>query len=163
MARLLHTDMWQTLPLIGKAPFAGSQRWHRDPEDLRILKMFFYLSDVSVDAGPLNYVCNSRRGEKYGDLWPQKLPYGNVAPHDEVEKATLVSARHSCAYPAGTLIFVDTTGLHMGGRATNGERLLATWTFVTQASPYLRRFSIPDVPLLDGLSVATRFALYDQA
>ena len=47
----------------------ASQRWHRDPDDDHIVKMFIYLSDVAEEAGPFEYVRDSAAGGRYGDLF----------------------------------------------------------------------------------------------
>ena len=67
-------------------------------------------------------------------------------------------ARHACVYPAGTLLFVDTTGFHRGGQATNARRVLATCTYVPQACVWPRAFRL-DGPRPEALSDAARFAL----
>src|SRR5262249_49357579 len=156
--RLLQADVWKTLPLED-LKLTGSRRWHRDPEDVKTLKLFAYLNDVSEDAGPLHYVRNSRRGEQYGHLWPQNLPYGSVAPGRDVEDSIPESACHVSAHPAGTLICVDTAGLHMGGRATRRERLMAVWTFVSASSAWARTFDVDTASLPADLPAAARFAL----
>ena len=157
--RLLQADVWKTLP-DRELKLTGSRRWHRDPEDVKTLKVFAYLNDVTEESGPLHYVRYSRPGEQYGDLWPQQFPYGSVAPADAIEAKIPSSAVHVCAYPAGTLIAVDTAGLHMGGRASGRDRLMAVWTFVSASSPWSRTFDVDTRSLPSELSPAARFALY---
>jgi hypothetical protein len=158
MTRLLYADMWSTIPIAHDRPLTGSQRWHRDPEDVKITKVFFYLADVHLTSGPLHYVRNSRKGEKYGHLWPQQLPYGNVAPPEALEAAVPRSDWEVCAYPAGTIVFIDTTGLHMGGRSTNGQRVFATWAFVSHAAPWSRTYDLVPSPTPQELSVSAKIA-----
>ena len=55
------------------APIAArqrSQRWHRDTEDFRILKIWMYYSGVTVKTGALQYVKNSRYEDKNDSIWP---------------------------------------------------------------------------------------------
>jgi hypothetical protein len=161
MARLFHLDVWKTIPLSHHRPLTGSQRWHRDPEDLKLVKVFFYLTDVDETAGPLHYIKYSRVGDRYGDLWPQKLPYGSVAPADEVEVKTPRSDWVVCAAPAGTFIFADTTGLHMGGRASEGERIFATWGFASPGTVWPRSFRLERYTVTESLPLAAKYALLD--
>ena len=50
--RLFYADYWLVTPWHGER--RGSQVWHRDPErDPR--KVFLYLTDVTEDAGPLEF------------------------------------------------------------------------------------------------------------
>ena len=159
MTRLLYTDIWNTIPIENGGPPTGSQRWHRDPEDIKIAKVFLYLSDVDSTAGPLHYVRNSRQGEKYGSLWPPQRPYGNVAPAEALEAAVPRSDWEVCTYPTGTIVFVDTTGLHMGGRSISGQRTFATWEFVSHAAPWSRTYSLAQPLASQELSVAAKVAL----
>ncbi len=159
-SRLFHVDAWKTIPARHENAPTGSQRWHRDPEDLKLVKVFLYLSDVDATAGPLHYVRKSRRGDKYGELWPQQLPYGNVAPEGQLESLVPDHDRVVCQQPAGTFVFADTTGLHMGGRATNNERLFALWAYSSTSSAFPRSFKI-DEPLRQPLSAVARFALVE--
>ena len=52
LRRLFYADYWLVTPWHGDR--RGSQVWHRDPErDPR--KVFLYLTDVTEDAGPLEF------------------------------------------------------------------------------------------------------------
>ncbi|MCI0660767.1 MAG: hypothetical protein L0220_06810, partial [Acidobacteria bacterium] len=160
-AKLFHLDVWKTIPLSCDGPLTGSQRWHRDPEDLKLVKVFLYLSDVDQAAGPLHYIRYSRRGDEYGNFCPQKLPYGRVVPSDEVEKKIPRTDWTICSAPAGTFVFVDTTGLHMGGRASKNQRLFATWGFASQGMIWPRCFKLDSLIVPQGLPAAARYALFD--
>jgi hypothetical protein len=157
-SKVIYLDVWDTVPPRQQGPSIGSQRWHRDPEDVRLVKTFLYLRDVSAAAGPFEYVPFSRAGETFGGLWPQEFPAGSVAPADEFDRAVPEAARHVCVYPAGTLLFVDTTGFHRGGQAVDARRVLATCTYVPPACVWPRAFRLEGAQP-DTVSQATRFAL----
>ena len=108
------------------APPTDSQRWHRDPEEWRICKMFIYLSDVDETSGPFVYIKESSWGKQYGHLFPQKPPAGNYPDPKEVESK--IPGEATCSYTGrkGTIIFCDTTGLHRGGYATKKDRIMFT-------------------------------------
>ena len=69
----------------------SSQRWHRDPEDRKLCKVFIYLNDVDENAGHFTYVKGSHYLGKWGKLFPQKPPKGFYPPSGAVEN--IVSKR----------------------------------------------------------------------
>lgn len=156
---LQYLDVWNTLAVPDRRKFTGSQNWHRDPEDLRVVKVFLYLSDVDEGAGPMHYVPNSRQGERFGHLWPQRFPDGSYPPAEEFERRIPRSEWVTCMHPAGTMVFADTVGFHMGGRATERNRVLATWCYATPGSVWGRGFKTDPPGANDGLSPAACAAL----
>jgi hypothetical protein len=157
LSKILYVDVWDTVPLVHAGADTGSQRWHRDPEDAKLVKVFLYFSDVDAAAGAMQYVPRSRSGEQYGQLWPQRFPSGSVPPPDEFDRLVPPWARVTCAHAAGTLLFVDTSGFHRGGRAPERRRVLSTWTYTSQSSVWPRAFQVTNVP--GSLSPPVRFAL----
>ena len=157
--KLIYADAWYSIPLDpGKR--IGSQRWHRDPEDRQMVKVYVYFSDIDADAGAMEYVLGTsnslgRPGLEIGE-W--KAAGAHLYPPAELVETTFpVSQRFSCSGPPGTLLFCDTTGLHRGG-ISRKPRVVATWTFVTPASRYQRRFTVrPDEGV--ALSEEGRFAV----
>lgn len=141
-SRLLTLDVWDTIALEHSGEDTGSQRWHRDPEDRKLVKVFLYFSEVDKDSGPLQYVAESRHGDKYGDFWPQRLPKGTTVGGKELEERIPPSEWVTCTGSPGTLTFVDTSGIHKGGRATSNNRVLANWIYVTKASIFPRAFTV---------------------
>jgi hypothetical protein len=158
-SHLRYVDVWDTVAKEHDGPDQASQRWHRDPEDRRLVKTFLYFSDVDRSAGAMQYVPHSRRGEKYGGLWPQKFPAGVTLKADELEARIPETDWVTCALPAGTLLFVDTVGFHRGGRAVSRRRVLATWTYSSPASPWPRAFTLDERTVPADISDAARFAL----
>jgi hypothetical protein len=163
-SKLIYADLWHSIPRdVGRR--IGSQRWHRDPEDRRMVKIYLYFSDVHAGAGALEYVpgsCTTGPGPYHG-LWPWQ-PRGARYPTDEdFDRRVAPNDRLACLGPPGTIIFCDTDGFHRGGIATTGVRLVATWTFVTPASISMvshRRFAIDDVERVTArLSAAARYAV----
>jgi hypothetical protein len=159
LAKLMHLDVWHTISLDSEISLIESQNWQRDPEDFRLVKVFLYLSDSGPDSGALQYITHSRRGEKYGNLYPQNTPYGRYPPSAVIDQEVAASDKLLCSLSAGTMIFVDTAGLHRGGRARKGDRLVATWEYVTQGSWFNRTFALKEIPDERALSIEERFAL----
>jgi hypothetical protein len=137
-ARLRYVDAWYTIPAPG-ATRTASQRWHRDWEDRRQVKVFLYHSDVDAQSGALEYVVGSKRSGGPHARWSSRR--SRLYPDDDafirrIRADEIVSA----AAPAGSLVFCDTTGLHRGGLAVDRERLVSNWLYVTPASYTDRRF-----------------------
>lgn len=134
-------NLSETVAAAGDAKL--SQRWHRDPEDRRVVKAFIYLTDVtSPGAGPFTYVKGSHAGGRYAGLSPQLFPAGSYPPEGAVEAAVAPSDILSCLGKAGTVIFADTAGLHKGGFSTAVPRLMYTAGFVSDASTGPRKFAL---------------------
>jgi hypothetical protein len=118
--------------------FQSSQLWHRDHDDVRVIKLFSYLTDVETDGdGPFTFLPRQST-DKFGypllgSHFPdervfQKVPRGDI----KVMKA-----------PRLTSFMVDTAKcLHMGSRMEPGHgRLLYTATFF--AFPIMYPFARP--------------------
>jgi Phytanoyl-CoA dioxygenase (PhyH) len=161
-ARLTYADVWHTIPIDVGQP-VGSQHWHRDSEDRRMVKIYLYFSEVDAGTGPLQYVRGSALGGPYEDLWRWRAA-GRIAPSDaDLEQQIPASEWITGTGSPGTVIFCDTSGLHRGGTSRTGPRIAATCTFVTPASLFLRRFivSYNQAGKDPELSKAAKFALAD--
>ena len=145
--KLIYADAWYSIP-IDPGKRIGSQQWHRDPEDKQMVKVYLYFSEIDEGAGAMEYILGtsnalSGHGSKIGE-W--KAAGANLYPSTELVEQSFSPAKHFyCTGPVGTLLFCDTTGLHRGGISRSRSRVVATWTFVTPASRYQRRFSVRPV------------------
>ncbi|MBP6879356.1 MAG: phytanoyl-CoA dioxygenase family protein [Candidatus Pacebacteria bacterium] len=126
--KLVYYDLALTLP-VGESTPVQSQRWHRDPEEKRICKVFIYLNDINENAGPFTHINGSQRGGKYGKLFPQKPPEGVYPEEKELLSKVDPKDIRLMTAPKGTVIFCDTSGLHRGGYAKTEERLMFTAFF----------------------------------
>ena len=155
--RLHHVDNWFTVPFSGADSRVGSQRWHRDPEEEHVVKLFLYLSDVDEDAGPFEYVRGSFAGGRYGHLWPwnkdDRYP-PEAELYDSIDPADRVAVTGS----AWTMLTCDTGGFHRGGFARTKPRVLATWSYVSLSKRGHRRFVVdldrPEAELPDQVRTA---------
>jgi hypothetical protein len=133
--------------------FSSSQLWHRDHDDVRVIKLFSYLTNVEQDGdGPFTFLPRQAT-DKFGypvlgSHFPDDQVFGKVARSDvKVMKA-----------PRLTSFMVDTAKcLHMGSRMAPGHgRLLYTATFFAFPRMYpggkLRPFSAtPDTSPLQKM------------
>ena len=138
-----------------------SQRWHRDPDDKKMCKVFLYLTDVLDEgAGPFMYVAGSHYGGKWRNIFPQIPPVGSYPKDGEVEKIIRKDDVKICLGRAGTLIFCDTSGLHKGGFSTLTRRIMFTADFTSLAhtSTQERRYLKPNPEDTKNLSELAKFA-----
>jgi hypothetical protein len=165
--KLVDLDTWYTVPFPAADKRVASQRWHRDPEDQHVLKVFVYFGDVDEDAGPFQYIKGSAEGGRHGELWPwsramsSRLPWARrrLYPSEKrLEKLIPASDVATVMGPAGTVILCDTSGLHRGGFATRRPRVLSYHTYVSPgARP--RSFDVEMDAAGSRLSAQGRFAL----
>lgn len=133
-------NLWEVHPTA--EPPSRSQLWHRDTEDVRIVKAFLYLSDVRPGAGPL---CYAERTHSFGALAEVKPETyiepgsGWVRVSDE-EMAKTGAVQRVALGPTSTLVFADTAGYHKGGYVTEGRRLTALWEWTTAKATEGSRF-----------------------
>ncbi len=156
-------DVLHNIALEDARPRMQSQLWHRDYEDERLVKVFWYFTDVDEGSGPFEYIPESQRGRRHEHVCP--FPKGGVVQGDCYPRTEMVNThvaaedRMTCCVPAGTIVFCNTCGLHRGGYATVRPRVAGNWMFVTPASLAQRSFQFEQGAWLDELSPAARFAL----
>jgi len=159
--KLHYVDNWFTIPYPGTDDRVATQRWHRDPEEEHVVKVFLYVEPVDENGGPFEYVRSSAPGGRYGELMPWTKGMA-VRPSDEfVDAETAPGDRMLCTGPAGTLILCDTSGFHRGGFARSAPRISAVWTFVSPESEpgQEHKFEVDFGGREGELSEQARFAL----
>ncbi|MBV9386687.1 MAG: phytanoyl-CoA dioxygenase [Chroococcidiopsidaceae cyanobacterium CP_BM_ER_R8_30] len=103
----------------------GTQLWHKDAEDRRILKIFVYLNDVSEHHGPFEYIPKPITSSflTYWRIYYSLLRTGFLGINDEEMKRIVPkSAWKSCPGPVGTVILVDTRSVIHHGTLRQTER-----------------------------------------
>jgi hypothetical protein len=156
-SKLVDVDQWYTVPFAAEYDRIASQRWHRDPEDQHVVKVFVYFSDVDEQAGPFQYIPESAEGFKYGHLWPWGSNW--YPPQDEMETRIPASEHLTLTGKTGTVILCDTSGFHRGGFAERKPRLLSYHTYVSERATEKRHFSVDWSGDGADLSEQGRFAL----
>ncbi len=134
----------KTMPVPEGSKEVQSQRWHRDPEDKKMVKVFLYFNDVDENTGPFVYIKDTHFEGKYGNLFPPEPPRGSLPPDEKVQKIIPKENIKICMAPAGTLIFADPRGIHKGGYATKNHRIMSTLYYYSEASPWPLRYKYPD-------------------
>ncbi len=115
---LRYASLWLDTP-VKNQDAKETQLWHRDPDDIFLLKVFIYLNDVNKENGPHSFVPESHRTPWNGS--PRNSNFSASNGIDIIGKA-------------GTIIIADTNGLHRGLKPEKNHRLLLTLNY-TSSSP----------------------------
>jgi len=108
---------WWTTTKKAEDANLNAQLFHQDRDRLSFLKFFIYLTDVKPDTGPHVYI----RGSHASIPWSLR---GDGRKSDEAVKAAgLWNEVQEITAPAGTLMAVDTIGLHKGKTPISSDRL----------------------------------------
>ena len=165
-AKLDLADLWITFFNNKCTLRKNAQRWHRDRDDVKILKIFLYLGEINEDNGATEYIQYSKKNQKYDYL--SKFSYGNIAgwkvyPNEQkVDKSIDLKDKIILRGKPGTIYFVDTTGLHRGGYSNKnkGERIFGYWSFLTPASLLKKKnYLKPDKEKFNKLGFQQRMAI----
>ena len=157
--RLKSFDLWYNLPVRGDNAAVSSQRWHRDYEDSRLLKLFLLLGDVDETMGPFTFVRGSHPLGTFGSLFPTSPPDGSYPPEGAVEQTVPPEAVRMCTGAAGTVVLCETKGLHRGGRTTTRPRIVFTATYASNGAVDRDRYRLLGPEAYPSLSALQRYAL----
>jgi hypothetical protein len=133
-SKLSYVDFWYTAQQPASDERVASQNWHVDFDDKHLLKAFVYLTDVGLEHGPFEYVPSSQPGGRYHGVRPWKPMGMGRVPDEDVRRGVPAGEIVTFTGAKGTLILCNTSGLHRGGFATAGPRVLATATYCSPAS-----------------------------
>ena len=124
------------LVLLGKIKasdnnLGSGSGWHRDSPFTHQFKTILYLSDVTEENGPFQYIKGSHKYnliKKYSKRLGKKI--GNYRfRNDEIDflvKEGVVNKPTKVIGKAGTLLFADVRGLHRGSPLIKDERYALT-------------------------------------
>lgn len=131
--KMRYYNIWRHRP-FSNAPM-GSQLWHRDREDLKILKVFICLEDVEEQTGPFYYAPGTQLGGsvKNNPETYKEADGTNRTTDEMMEKVVPREKWISAIGKKGTVVLADTHGYHKGGYVKEGERLLFTCMYVSPA------------------------------
>ena len=133
-SKLSYVDFWYTAQQPATDERVASQNWHVDFDDKHLLKAFVYLTDVGPDHGPFEYVPSSQPGGRHHAVRPWRPMAVGRVPDEEVQQSVPGGEIVTFTGSKGTLILCNTSGLHRGGFATAGPRVLVTATYCSAAS-----------------------------
>lgn len=156
--RLKYIDLWYNVPAGPASSEVSSQRWHRDYDDYRMVKLFLYIEDVDAQNGPFMFIPETHAGARLAGLYPTKPPTGSYPPPGAVDRVVGPDAPIVCIGDAGTLVLADAAGFHKGGRAIARPRILFTVTYASDAAVEEDRYRLPQLPR-HQLGPMARFAI----
>jgi hypothetical protein len=116
---------WWTTTQRGEDADLNAQLFHQDRDRLSFLKFFIYLTDVSPETGPHVYLKGSHK------RIPWSLRADGRMTDEAVRAAGLWENVVELTGAAGTLMAVDTIGLHKGKTPVSGDRLALENEFST--------------------------------
>ncbi len=124
---ILQTTMAAKITARKSVKHGSGGGWHRDSFS-RQFKAVIYLNDVSIDGGPFQYIKGSHKlkniikvllklNRNYAANYPR---YSS----EDIEKIKLICNQKTSELvaPKGTLILVDTRGIHTGKIISSGSR-----------------------------------------
>lgn len=107
--------------------------WHRDSAFTHQFKSICYLSDVTLDNGPFEYVSYSHlTKDKLSIRGTIRLDQSRISDED-FQRSRLKSSTFTG--PAGTLLLADTRGIHRGCPIKTGARYAITTYFFERDIP----------------------------
>jgi Phytanoyl-CoA dioxygenase (PhyH) len=116
---------WWTTTQRAEDADVNAQLFHQDRDRLSFLKFFIYLTDVTPETGPHVYLRGSHRNI------PWSLRGDGRKTDEAVRSAGLWDHVTELCGPAGTIMAVDTIGLHKGKTPISGDRLALENEFAT--------------------------------
>jgi hypothetical protein len=128
-------EYWYVLASERQTP-AYSQLWHRDFEDIALVKVFLYLSDVDESSGPFSFIRGTHQGTlRWRDPEAIAARRTNRASDDEIAAIVPRERWFTGTGSQGTILMAATKGYHKGGFATKRDRRLLTANYF---SPWCR-------------------------
>jgi len=116
-------SVWIDVPNENLAEEVATQVFHRDFDDIKLIKTFLYLNNVENQNGPFEYILTSH-----------KKPWENnnkIIDNDSVLKKFKKENFMSVTGKKNTLIIADTNGFHHGKKLTKGYRILLTASYTS--------------------------------
>ncbi len=101
-----------------------TQKYHQDYDDVKFIKLFIYLTDVTSKTGPHTYIQGSRINRKI----PKNYRVSKRLEEDYVKKNYPNDIREFTGQK-GTIIFEDTNGFHKGKSVEEGYRIILQLEF----------------------------------
>lgn len=119
---------WMT---SGEGNLGSGSGWHRDSPFAHQFKTLMYLTDVTSDNGPFEYIKGSHtyKSCKAVSKHLRKRLSDKRFTEDEVNEivnSSVVPPVTECIAEAGSLVVVDTRGIHRGKPMVAGERKAIT-------------------------------------
>jgi hypothetical protein len=140
------TAMWWSFVSDSNLKSQAAQMYHFDLDRLKFIKFFFYLTDVTTETGPHCFVKGTHN--KMKDVISHDGRFDDKLINESFKQSEVVEIIGS----AGTIVAVDTKGLHKGKELYHGNRLI----FQIEFASTLFGQNYEKVQLLENLDNYTR-------
>lgn len=110
--------MWWSVPFGNNATAQSAQMYHFDMDRFKFLKFFFYITDVQSSNGPHCYIEGSHK------MLPKEILTDRRLTDEELLALYPKDKFIEFTGKKGSILAVDTRGLHKGKSLTDGKRLL---------------------------------------
>ncbi len=136
---IFRIHVWHTERTSDK--LSGTQFFHRDPEDIRLLKLFIPLAKIEIENGPFQFISGSHKKYFKDDLsLINKTRFGKK--RTDFEK--LLENKHKDSIKTftgdiGSFCLADTNGLHRGLLPKKGRRYLINIIYTSSLPECLPR------------------------
>jgi hypothetical protein len=138
------TALWWTTTQGSADAALNAWLFHQDRDRLSFVKFFVYLTDVEKENGPHVYIKGTHRKV------PRSLATDGRKTDDLVRNAGLWDQVVELTGPAGTMLAVDTVGLHKGMPPQSGDRLVLQVEYATSLFG-----ATPDFPVFEPTDLAS--------
>jgi hypothetical protein len=129
------TALWWTTTMGAANASMNAWLFHQDRDRLSFLKFFCYLTDVGPENGPHTYIRGTHKQV------PHSLATDGRKDDNAIREAGLWDDVVNLCGPAGTLMAVDTVGLHKGQPPISGDRCVLQVEYATSLFG-----AVPDYP-----------------
>tara|TARA_R110000744_G_scaffold371368_1_gene482345 strand:+ start:2447 stop:3274 length:828 start_codon:yes stop_codon:yes gene_type:complete len=130
----------------------NSQVWHRDQEDWEVFKVFVLFSNVGPTNGPTQYVKKTQHGGKYDKITNNMNGQSTSVFTFPIPEEEIVSSEG----PAGTIVFMNTNGLHKGGLVKEGVRVMTQANFLKPTAPLIENGALESFDYSDKINILDR-------
>lgn len=113
-----------------------TELWHKDLEDRRMLKIIVYLSDVTEESGPFEYIPKNRVSPLLAWRIQRKISRAHALgiSDSEIDKLVPKSTWKRCLGSAGTVVFMDPVAIFHHGKSRQTDRSALFFVY-TAAQP----------------------------
>ena len=125
----------------------AAQLFHFDLDRIRWLKVFFLLTDQTIETGAHMYVPGTHRD---GGIDKRLLAKGYVRlEDDEVSSFYPRDTWKPMEAPAGSILLEDTRGLHKGISLKTGHRLMMQFEYAQSLFGHVPHLATVDLPVIE--------------
>ncbi len=152
--------MWWNTTAEANELSRNAQLFHADLDRLSFVKFFLYLTDVTGETGPHVYVPGSHRRQPMKWRVDRRLQDHEIQGVKRTAFGRAIASPVQIVGPAGTLLAVDTRGIHKGAHPLKGDRLIAQLEYSSSLAG--AAFETPVVQLAEGFRdrVETKRSVY---